>query len=564
MCPHIVTQAFIFAVVCGFVHFLFLLHHHRSKINKLRNQGMPMPKEWSWATGHLLTLWRYKNKFPRDAFVGTALTLLAADFSDTEAFVMDLWPVAPAILIVYSPELSTQISTKYNLLKEESFEKSLGPITGGPNMLTMNGEQWKMWRAIFNPGFSAASMQDYVPHVVSSVETFCELLDKKTREGDIFRLGDLTMRLTADVITKLTLNTSLDCQRSENLLGDGLQAIIRWHSLWDPFVLMNPLRPIVQRYHSWRINRYIQRELRKQFLEQISGKPPRDAADSGRVKSIASLILESSARSKPSKLLRTRTGIDHHFINLATNQIRLFLFAGSDTTSSSIIYTYHLLSQHPGVLEKLRAEHTAIFGPDPSKAADLLRNSPILLNKCRYTMAVIKETLRLYSPAATMRAGGDGIVLRDRTNYAYPMEHLSVSIIHRAVHLNPRVWPRPREFLPDRFLVDRGHELYPNPAAYRPFEQGPRACIGQNMVYNEMRIVLILTARKFIIKPAYEEWRTLHRWKREWIETFSGDESSARWEIDEHVFGDRAYQTEKAGTHPKNGYPCRVEVLHNE
>lgn len=164
-----------------------------------------MPQDWSWLTGHLLTLWKYKSKFPSDAFVGTALAGLAAEFRDEEAFLLDLWPVAPALLIVHSPELATQITTKYNLPKSRSFERSLEPITGGPNMLTMNGEQWKIWRNIFNPGFSATSMQDYVPHVIRSVEVFCELLDERAREGKIFPLGDLTMRLTAEVITKLSL-----------------------------------------------------------------------------------------------------------------------------------------------------------------------------------------------------------------------------------------------------------------------------------------------------------------------------------------------------------------------
>jgi hypothetical protein len=167
-----------------------------------------MPKGWNWVTGHLFTLWRYKNKFPGDAFVGTALAELATEFGDTEAFLLDLWPIAPALLIVYSPELCTQITTEFNLPKEDSFAKALEPITGGPSMITLNGEQWKTWRAIFNPGFSAASMQDYVPHLIRSVETFCELLDEQARKGGVFCLGDLTMKLTADVITKLTLLVS--------------------------------------------------------------------------------------------------------------------------------------------------------------------------------------------------------------------------------------------------------------------------------------------------------------------------------------------------------------------
>jgi len=63
----------------------------------------------------------------------------------------------------------------------------------------------------------------------------------------------------------------------------------------------------------------------------------------------------------------------------------------------------------------------------------------------------------------------------------------------------------PEEFIPERFLVDEGHQLYPNPAAFRPFEQGPRNCIGQTLVYNEIGTVLIMTARIFDISPVYDE-----------------------------------------------------------
>ena len=84
------------------------------------------------------------------------------------------------------------------------------------------------------------------------------------------------------------------------------------------------------------------------------------------------------------------------------------------------------------------------------------------------------------------------------------------------------------------------------------------------MVYNEMKIVLILTARRFRITPAYEEWGKLNGRRRGWVETLFGGYFAGGREVEEQVLGDRAYQTERAGTHPKNGYPCRVELLQNE
>lgn len=50
------------------------------------------------------------------------------------------------------------------------------PITGGPNLISMNGDEWKYWRSLFNPGFSTGAMLDNVPHVVDSVLVFRERL----------------------------------------------------------------------------------------------------------------------------------------------------------------------------------------------------------------------------------------------------------------------------------------------------------------------------------------------------------------------------------------------------
>jgi cytochrome P450 len=299
------------------------------------------------------------------------------------------------------------------------------------------------------------------------------------------------------------------------------------------------------------MNTYIRTELQKRFEERRSSTTESPGNDT----SVISLALEAYMADYAQKRSDTQTTkLDDHFAQFATSQIRLFLFAGNDTTSSSIVYTYHLLSSNPEAMAKLRKEHDEIFGPNASDAASLLKEKPALLNKCRYTLAVIKETLRLYSPASTMRAPSAGVVVTDRC------DTVGATIIHPAVHLNPRLWPRPLEFLPERFLVDAGHELYPTQAAYRPFEQGPRGCIGQTLVYAEMKTVLVMTVRNFKITPAYGEWDARKMAREGRLERLMKRIGLAK-KSPKTVHGDRAYQTDKAGTHPADGYPCLIELL---
>jgi cytochrome P450 len=251
--------------------------------------------------------------------------------------------------------------------------------------------------------------------------------------------------------------------------------------------------------------------------------------------------------------------LDEDFARIAANQIRLFVFAGNDTTATTIVYTYHMLSQHPAILDKMRSEHDTLFGTD-TDAGDILRQQPALLNQCRYTMAVIKETLRLYPPASSLREGVPGVSLVDRKGTVIPTEGLNATIMHNYVHINPRIWTRPLEFLPERWLVDADHELSPPPGVFRPFEQGPRNCIGQTLVLNEIRVVLVMTARKFNIQPAYEEWDAMQR-AGEGLYTKVMRSLGLEGEAIKEVSGERAYQTARSGAHPADRYPCRVNLI---
>jgi cytochrome P450 len=69
--------------------------------------------------------------------------------------------------------------------------------------------------------------------------------------------------------------------------------------------------------------------------------------------------------------------------------VKTFLFAGHDTSSSTMCYIYYLLSLHPESCRKVRQEHDEVLRPSDG-TADLLKQSPQLLNEIPFTTAVIK------------------------------------------------------------------------------------------------------------------------------------------------------------------------------
>ncbi|KUI57505.1 hypothetical protein VP1G_04778 [Cytospora mali] len=549
------TGALLFTCLGYLVH---IVYNHRCRINELRKQGIPMPKQWSWITGHLLVLQKYVDRIPPDAAVAFAMRDLCEEFADTELFLMDFWPVYPPLFTVFGPGPISQICNKYNLPKTAIASQFMRPITGGPNLITMNGDEWKYWRSLFNPGFSTGAMLNNVPHIVDSVLVFREKLIGMVGKG-MFSLDELATKLTMEIILKVTLDDDSHYQNSPNVLATALGRILSWHSFWDPRVLMHPFRPLVQWYNGHIMNNYIRRELERRFQEikaahavdanGMQGKPKA-------IKSVTTLALEAYMAETPEVDILHSERLDERFAHYVTCQIRLFLFAGTDTTASIMVYIYHMLAKHPEWLRKLRDEHDEVFGQDPDVAASVLKESPSLLNNCKFTVAFIKEVLRIYGPAGTMRSGLPGFTVTDHQGNKQPMEYAGANILHQALHVNSRVWLRANEFLPERFLVGPADELRPDPAAYRPFEQGPRNCIGQTLVWNELRVAVILTCRELEIRDAYDEFDANRESELSVVEKIK---RTLFGQTIKTVHGERAYQTDSGGLHPANGYPCYVK-----
>lgn len=88
--------------------------------------------------------------------------------------------------------------------------------------------------------------------------------------------------------------------------------------------------------------------------------------------------------------------------------------------------------------------------------------------------------------------------------------------------------------------------------AWRPFERGPRNCIGQEFALIEARIVLVMTVRRWEVVPAYSESEKAVDDGSTW----KGESAGMR----RTVLGEEAYQVLKASGKPRLGLPCRVRA----
>lgn len=60
------------------------------------------------------------------------------------------------------------------------------------------------------------------------------------------------------------------------------------------------------------------------------------------------------------------------------------------------------------------------------------------------------------------------------------------------MHNNPALFPAPHAFQPERWLANPGLQTY-----LVAFSRGPRSCLGINLAWLELRLVLAHTVRRF-------------------------------------------------------------------
>lgn len=242
------------------------------------------------------------------------------------------------------------------------------------------------------------------------------------------------------------------------------------------------------------------RTMREFLLPQIQSKLG-SSTENIQKKTIVDLAIKHVSSDEPnaSKQKPTTEFVDRLIANL-----KVFLFAGHDTTSSTICFMMKLLQDNPICLEKLRAEHDAVLGPEVNEASQILITSPHLLQSLPYTLAVIKETLRLCPLAATVREPPPGFCLTT-TDLTYPMEGFGLWVSPPGIQRHPKYWQRPKDFLPERWTSSDA-SLHPTANTWVPFSLGPRNCIGMELALIELKLVLVLTARTFDIEEAWDKW----------------------------------------------------------
>ncbi|MGN6557580.1 MAG: cytochrome P450 [Solirubrobacterales bacterium] len=159
------------------------------------------------------------------------------------------------------------------------------------------------------------------------------------------------------------------------------------------------------------------------------------------------------------------------------DQAMTLMFAGHDTSTSTLTFMLHELGRHPEVVRRLHEEQDRVLGGASPTAQQLEKEMP-------YLEMVLDEVLRLYPPAWI----GPRRAVREFEFGGYTVPRGAyVNYCSWASHRIPEFFPEPEAFIPERFARERKAAL-PR-GAYVPFGGGSRICIGKRFGQTEVKLV---------------------------------------------------------------------------
>ncbi len=332
----------------------------------------------------------------------------------------------------------------------------------GESLFVAEGAHWRWQRRAASPVFTHRNISNLAPIMSAAADAACGRIGGANGPVDVY---EEMVAATFEVISNVTFSGSnaMDSASVHHAINRYIDQTARI-SLFDiigiPTWVPRPSR-LFQPNALKRMKQIADTAI--ETRKQHGAKPIPDLLD---------LLLEGSDPKTKRQMNKTEL----------RDNLLTFIVAGHETTALTLSWALYLCAFDPSVQDRLRQEAQSVLDGRMATADDC--------TALPYTEQVIKETLRLYPPAAFVaRTAQADDVLCDRKIKRKDTVMLPIYALHRHHDL----WKNPDQFDPDRFANDYRPERY----SYLPFGDGPRICIGAQFAMIEAKIILASLISRF-------------------------------------------------------------------
>ncbi|HXF71787.1 MAG TPA: cytochrome P450 [Actinomycetota bacterium] len=334
----------------------------------------------------------------------------------------------------------------------------------GEGLLTSEGEAHRRQRRLIQPLFH----HERVLRAAGTMVAHAERAAERWRAGEVIDVHAEMARLALSIAAEALFATDVEAEEARAVgraLAEQLAGFGRIFSPLFPLTLRLPL-PANRRFEEARalLDRTVERMIRERRTAGARGED------------LLSLLISAEEEGV--------AGMDDRQVR---DQAMTLLLAGHETTAVALTWAWHLLGRDPAAEARLHEELDRVLGGRPPGPADLPRLA--------WTRDVVREAMRLYPPAWAIGRRA----LRDHPVGPWMVPAGAVVVVSPyLLHRDPRWWPEPEAFRPERWARDDPSRPR---LAYIPFGAGPRMCVGEPFAWAEATLVLAAVARRWRLRP---------------------------------------------------------------
>lgn len=357
------------------------------------------------------------------------------------------------------------IDDRENFKKSDDFR-----IAFGDGLVAAEGDLWQQQRKLLQPLFSNEQIESYVSEIINQIHRRTNVW----RDGETIDLQREMRRLTLDILFATLFGRELE------LGGDSSihTAATNLHEWFAPTSYPLPRWIPTPARRRFKQGREKLQNIADQLLEKKSSGSPANSADTADLLSLLVGLRESAG---------SRSVLSDSQLR---DQVVTLIFAGHETTASTLALALYEIFRKPAVRDRFHAEIDGLSSPI----------TPDILDSLPVTERIVTETLRMYPPVYVLPRESTQQITIDE--YRIPSE-VPVWLGIRQVHRDDRFYESPSTFQPSRWDGSL-KESIPN-FAYAPFGGGPRLCIGRQFALTEAKLALAIIGRKYTLTHSTAE-----------------------------------------------------------
>nr|CAH0101008.1 unnamed protein product [Daphnia galeata] len=405
-----------------------------------------------------------------------------------------VWFTLRPMIGIAAPEFLEPIFTNSATAIAKSIEYDVLISGFGKSLPLAKADLWKKNRRILNPTFNVNILNNFMGAFNDKSLVCAREIEEAVQcnNGGEINVFPIMTRCTLDIICETAMGEKkLSDEEKANYIKNihGFQNVFQlrlkrpWLRLDWIFKLSDPGRRNKQFCQGIRDFSEMLIKDRRKLLKQIRNNEKKNECQNG-------IDIDGDKKEKNmvymDRLIKESDVNGNFTHDEMIDEVSAMMAGGHDTSTLTFTWFLYMMARNPEKQELVMDELNLVFG-----GTDRSCSSEDLL-ELKYLECCIKETMRLYpSVPFVLRHLPEDIEI---DGYILPKD-VTIGVMIYGMHHNPRVYPDPESFKPERFFPENsvGRHSY----AFIPFSAGPRNCIGQKFAMLELKVVLANLLRRF-------------------------------------------------------------------